>query len=152
MNRIGFIGGSDARRILEGDWYDLWMEKTVKPQRARRSMKRRRDIEVEIELNEISESVEQTSHLIRREQRWRAAADVDRRQGRTWWRRADLLKNQLQISLDGETAGTVLGIDAIAKRNHCEIAVKAAAMAEGNMEIRTSGRKCGHHPGPNDRR
>jgi hypothetical protein len=32
MNRIGFIGGSDARRILEGDWYDLWMEKTGRSQ------------------------------------------------------------------------------------------------------------------------
>lgn len=28
MNRLGFIGGSDARRIMEGDWYNLWKEKT----------------------------------------------------------------------------------------------------------------------------
>lgn len=28
MNRIGFIGGSDARRIMEGDWYNLYLEKT----------------------------------------------------------------------------------------------------------------------------
>ena len=28
MNRIGFIGGSDARRIIEGDWHTLWLEKT----------------------------------------------------------------------------------------------------------------------------
>ena len=28
MNRRGFIGGSDARRIMEGDWYNLWHEKT----------------------------------------------------------------------------------------------------------------------------
>ena len=27
-NRIGFIGGSDATRIMRGDWYDLYMEKT----------------------------------------------------------------------------------------------------------------------------
>ena len=28
MNRIGFIGGSDMRRIMEGDWISLWQEKT----------------------------------------------------------------------------------------------------------------------------
>jgi len=28
MNRLGFIGGSDARRIIEGDWHSLWLEKT----------------------------------------------------------------------------------------------------------------------------
>jgi len=28
MNRLGFIGGSDARRIMEGDWHSLWLEKT----------------------------------------------------------------------------------------------------------------------------
>ena len=28
MNRIGFIGGSDMRRIMEGDWISLWEEKT----------------------------------------------------------------------------------------------------------------------------
>lgn len=28
MNRQGFIGGSDARRIMEGDWHSLWLEKT----------------------------------------------------------------------------------------------------------------------------
>jgi len=33
MNRLGFIGGSDARRIMDGDWHSLWLEKTgqVKP-------------------------------------------------------------------------------------------------------------------------
>lgn len=30
MNRIGFIGGSDCRRIMEGDWLSLWKEKTGK--------------------------------------------------------------------------------------------------------------------------
>ena len=28
MNRLGFIGGSDARRIMDGDWHSLWLEKT----------------------------------------------------------------------------------------------------------------------------
>lgn len=28
MNRIGFIGGSDMRRIMTGDWTSLWEEKT----------------------------------------------------------------------------------------------------------------------------
>ena len=28
MNRLGFIGGSDATRIMTGNWYDLWAEKT----------------------------------------------------------------------------------------------------------------------------
>ena len=28
MNRIGFIGGSDAVRIMHNNWYDLWAEKT----------------------------------------------------------------------------------------------------------------------------
>jgi hypothetical protein len=28
MNRQGFIGGSDATKIMRGDWYDLWMIKT----------------------------------------------------------------------------------------------------------------------------
>ena len=28
MNRIGFIGGTDAKRIIEGDWHDLWLVKT----------------------------------------------------------------------------------------------------------------------------
>ena len=28
MNRVGFIGGSDATRIMTGNWYDLWAEKT----------------------------------------------------------------------------------------------------------------------------
>ena len=30
MNRVGFIGGSDMRRIMEGDWQSLWLEKTGK--------------------------------------------------------------------------------------------------------------------------
>ncbi len=30
MNRIGFIGGSDMRRIMDGDWTSLWEEKTGK--------------------------------------------------------------------------------------------------------------------------
>ncbi len=28
MDRKGFIGGTDAKRILEGEWHKLWMEKT----------------------------------------------------------------------------------------------------------------------------
>jgi len=28
MNRQGFIGGSDAVKIMQGDWYDLWCIKT----------------------------------------------------------------------------------------------------------------------------
>jgi hypothetical protein len=28
MDRTGFIGGSDAARIVEGDWFTLWQEKT----------------------------------------------------------------------------------------------------------------------------
>lgn len=28
MNRVGFIGGSDMRRIMNGDWISLWKEKT----------------------------------------------------------------------------------------------------------------------------
>jgi hypothetical protein len=28
MNRIGFIGGSDCVRIMQGDWLNLWMIKT----------------------------------------------------------------------------------------------------------------------------
>ena len=28
MERKGFIGGSDAKRILDGDWHQLWLEKT----------------------------------------------------------------------------------------------------------------------------
>jgi hypothetical protein len=28
MNRLGFIGGSDMRRIMDGDWVSLWEEKT----------------------------------------------------------------------------------------------------------------------------
>jgi predicted phage-related endonuclease len=32
MNRIGFIGGSDMRRIMEGDWISLWEEKTGRKQ------------------------------------------------------------------------------------------------------------------------
>lgn len=28
MKRTGFIGGSDMRRIMDGDWYTLWQEKT----------------------------------------------------------------------------------------------------------------------------
>ena len=28
--RMGFIGGSDAVKIMSGDWYDLWQEKTGK--------------------------------------------------------------------------------------------------------------------------
>ena len=34
MNRLGFIGGSDARRIMEGDWHALWLEKTGQQQPA----------------------------------------------------------------------------------------------------------------------
>lgn len=34
MNRLGFIGGSDARRIMEGDWHSLWMEKTGRSEPA----------------------------------------------------------------------------------------------------------------------
>ena len=34
MNRRGFIGGSDARRIMEGDWYNLWHEKTGRKEPA----------------------------------------------------------------------------------------------------------------------
>ena len=26
--RMGFIGGSDAVKIMQGDWYELWLEKT----------------------------------------------------------------------------------------------------------------------------
>ena len=33
MNRLGFIGGSDARRIMEGDWH-TWLEKTGQQQPA----------------------------------------------------------------------------------------------------------------------
>ena len=28
MNRKGFVGGSDLYRILNGEWYSLWLEKT----------------------------------------------------------------------------------------------------------------------------
>tara|TARA_R100000742_G_C4204314_1_gene32510 strand:- start:17 stop:553 length:537 start_codon:yes stop_codon:yes gene_type:complete len=28
MDRTGFIGGSDCSKIMQGDWYDLWMVKT----------------------------------------------------------------------------------------------------------------------------
>ena len=31
-NRLGFIGGSDANRIMRGDWYSLWLEKTGQAQ------------------------------------------------------------------------------------------------------------------------
>ena len=34
MNRQGFIGGSDARRIMEGDWHNLWLEKTGRAKSA----------------------------------------------------------------------------------------------------------------------
>mgnify|MGYP005987324075 CR=1 FL=1 len=34
MNRLGFIGGSDARRIMEGDWHSLWLEKTGQQESA----------------------------------------------------------------------------------------------------------------------
>ena len=34
MSRLGFIGGSDARRIMEGDWHTLWLEKTGQQQPA----------------------------------------------------------------------------------------------------------------------
>ena len=34
MNRIGFIGGSDMRRIMEGDWISLWEEKTGRTKSA----------------------------------------------------------------------------------------------------------------------
>ena len=34
MNRQGFIGGSDAVKIMQGDWYDLWMVKTGRAQPA----------------------------------------------------------------------------------------------------------------------
>jgi predicted phage-related endonuclease len=34
MNRQGFIGGSDARRIMEGDWHTLWLEKTGRAESA----------------------------------------------------------------------------------------------------------------------
>ena len=27
-NRMGFIGGTDATRIMKGNWHDLWLEKT----------------------------------------------------------------------------------------------------------------------------
>ena len=30
MNRLGFLGGSDMRRIMNGDWTSLWEEKTGK--------------------------------------------------------------------------------------------------------------------------
>ena len=26
--RMGFIGGSDAVKIMQGDWYELWLQKT----------------------------------------------------------------------------------------------------------------------------
>lgn len=32
MERRGFIGGSDARRIMDSDWYSLWQEKTGRVQ------------------------------------------------------------------------------------------------------------------------
>lgn len=32
MNRIGFLGGSDANRIMAGDWHQLWLEKTGQAQ------------------------------------------------------------------------------------------------------------------------
>lgn len=32
MNRQGFIGGSDMRRIMDGDWVSLWEEKTGRTQ------------------------------------------------------------------------------------------------------------------------
>ncbi len=32
MDRKGFIGGTDAKRILDGDWHKLWMEKTGRQQ------------------------------------------------------------------------------------------------------------------------
>ena len=28
FNRIGFIGGTDANKIMRGDWHELWLEKT----------------------------------------------------------------------------------------------------------------------------
>jgi len=34
MDRLGFIGGSDARRIMDGDWHTLWLEKTGQQQPA----------------------------------------------------------------------------------------------------------------------
>lgn len=32
MNRMGFIGGSDTIKIMQGDWYDLWQIKTGRSQ------------------------------------------------------------------------------------------------------------------------
>lgn len=34
MNRQGFIGGSDAVKIMQGDWYDLWCVKTGRAEPA----------------------------------------------------------------------------------------------------------------------
>ena len=32
--RMGFIGGSDAVKIMSGDWHPLWLEKTGQSQPA----------------------------------------------------------------------------------------------------------------------
>ena len=32
MNRVGFIGGSDCVKIMQGDWLELWKIKTGREQ------------------------------------------------------------------------------------------------------------------------
>ena len=85
--------------------------------------------------------LEQSLDLISREQRWGAAADVHRREGRTPGCGCDLAMQQGQVIADGGAPRSPIRMGPIPERHDREIAVVTASMAEGNVEVGAAWRR-----------
>jgi hypothetical protein len=88
----------------------------------------------------LVEGRQQRRHLLRREQRGGAAAEIHRGQGWTSGGGGDLPVQQGEIGADRGGSRTARPIGAIPERNHGEIAVEAAAVAEGDVQVGGAGR------------
>ena len=84
---------------------------------------------------------QQCAHLLGCEHRGSAATEVHRAQGRPRRSGGDLPLQQLQVSGDRAAAGvTRRAAGPIPERHHGEVAVEAAPVAEGDVQIGAAGR------------
>ena len=82
-----------------------------------------------------TQTFEQITDLIRRQQGGSSAAEIDRGQRWTRWGGSDFPLQQGQIVADGCAARTGIATGPVPKRYNSEIAVVTAPMAEGNVEV-----------------
>ena len=85
------------------------------------------------------QSLQQPPHLVGSEHRGGAAAQVDGGEGRPRGRTGDLPMQQLQVGGDRGRSWSAGAVGPIPQGHHREIAVEAAAVAEGDMEVGAAG-------------